>query len=49
METKNVLIELPLPLHKRAKVAAAESGEYLKDFIIDAIREKVERCHRTKD
>ena len=42
-------LELPDPLFRRAKATAAERGQSLKDFVTDALREKlvagVDRAH----
>ncbi len=34
-------LELPDPLFRRAKATAAERGQSLKDFVTDALREKL--------
>lgn len=36
-------VVIPEALHKRAKAAAAMSGETLKDYVIEAIAAAVER------
>jgi hypothetical protein len=34
-------LELPEPLFRKAKATAAERGQSLKDFVADALREKL--------
>jgi hypothetical protein len=39
--TMKITLELPDPLFRRAKATAAERGESLKDFVTEALREKL--------
>ena len=39
----NVNIEIPDELHKKAKIKCAIDEKTLKDFVIEAIEEKIKR------
>jgi len=42
------LKDFPEDLHRAAKVAAVKEGKSLKDWIIEAVKEKLERSQETQ-
>lgn len=42
------LKDFPEDLHRAAKVAAVKEGKSLKDWIIEAVKEKLERSKETQ-
>jgi predicted DNA-binding protein len=43
---KDYLLKMPQELHKKLKVTAAMNGLTMMDFIIEAIKEKIEKGNR---
>jgi len=39
----------PVDLHRKAKAAAAMGGQSLKDWVIEAMKEKLERSKETRE